>query len=294
MTNELLVKEIQNGNDVKNNMAQLYDQNRGMIYQLVKRYRNIDRMTDIDDLMNQAYIGLVDAVEHYDLDKDVLFMSYAPYRITRSVKLYLESCGRSMSLPIYVQQRIYRYNQVTSYFLANFNREPVDKELRWYLELSQKQLDSLRNTMHISATCSIDSPIDEGLTIADTIKAETDDIEALEESIDRESLSFSLWDAVHEAVKNTAEISALEFKYKDCCTMKEAGKRMGITANRARTIHDKAMRKCRNNRKIREIGEAEGIYPSSYARKKVDYSRIDSWYDDLTDEEIIQLGGVLQ
>lgn len=293
MTNELLVKEIQNGIDVKNNMAQLYDQNRGMIYQLVKRYRNIDRMTDIDDLMNQAYIGLVDAVEHYDPDKGVLFMTYAPHRIIRSVKLYLENCGRSMSLPIYVQQRIYKYNQVTSYFLANFNREPIDKELRWYLELSQKQLDSLRNTMHISATCSIDSPIDEGLTIADTIRAETDDIEALEESIDRESLSFSLWDVVHEAVKNTAEISALEFKYKDCCTMKEAGKRMGTTASRARTMHDKAMRKCRNNRKIREIGEAEGIYPSSYTRKKVDYSRINSWYDDLTDDEMQQLKAVL-
>ncbi|MDO4943403.1 MAG: sigma-70 family RNA polymerase sigma factor [Lachnospiraceae bacterium] len=262
MTNELLVREIQQGNNVKMNMEQLYNQNKGMIYQLVKKYRNIDRMTDIDDLMNQAYIGLVDAVEHYNSDNDVLFMTYAPYRIGKNIKLYLDQCGHSMSLPIHMQHKIYKYNQAVGYFLATYNREPTDKELCWYLELTQKQLVSLRKTMHISAVCSIDSPINsdgEQLTIVDTIRTETDDMEAVEESIDREHLSFTLWDAVHEAVKNAAEISALELKYKDCCTLKETGEQLGVTSSRARNMHDRAMKKCRTNRKIIDIGQSEGL-----------------------------------
>ena len=54
MTNEQLVAQIQGGLDVKENMQQLYLQNKGMIYRMVKKYRNIDNMPDIDDMMQQA------------------------------------------------------------------------------------------------------------------------------------------------------------------------------------------------------------------------------------------------
>ena len=108
MTNEQLVAQIQGGLDVKENMQQLYLQNKGMIYRMVKKYRNIDKMTDIDDLMQQAYLGLVEAVDRYEPEKGVLFLSYATYWIVQSVKRYLEQCGRVMYLPAHTQEKVYK------------------------------------------------------------------------------------------------------------------------------------------------------------------------------------------
>ena len=128
MTNEQLVAQIQGGLDVKENMQQLYLQNKGMIYRMVKKYRNIDKMTDIDDLMQQAYLGLVEAVDRYEPEKGVLFLSYATYWIVQSVKRYLEQCGRVMYLPAHTQEKVYKYNQVTGSYLSQYNREPTDEE----------------------------------------------------------------------------------------------------------------------------------------------------------------------
>ena len=65
--------------------------------------------------------------------------------------------------------------------------------------------------------------------------------------------------------------------------MKECGQRQGITIEAVRVRHNKAMRKLRSNRKIREIGEAEGIAPRPIYKRTTVNS--DSLWDDLTDEE---------
>lgn len=287
MTNEQLVAQIQGGLDVKENMQQLYLQNKGMIYRMVKKYRNIDKMTDIDDLMQQAYLGLVEAVDRYEPEKGVLFLSYATYWIVQSVKRYLEQCGRVMYLPAHTQEKVYKYNQVTGSYLSQYNREPTDEEYCCWLELTQKQLDSLRHTMRISRVESIERPLDEEFTIGDTIVARNGDMEAVEDAIAYEQLTYTLWDAVHSAVKDKKDIESLELKYKEGCTLKEASERMGCTPERVRIRQNKAMRKLRSNRKIMEIGEEEGIISISKVRKERRQSSINyrSIWNDLTDEE---------
>ncbi|MDD5969129.1 MAG: sigma-70 family RNA polymerase sigma factor, partial [Anaerostipes sp.] len=254
-----------------------------MIYRMVKKYRNIDKMTDIDDLMQQAYLGLVEAVDRYEQEKGVLLLSYATYWIVQSVKRYLEQCGRVMYLPAHTQEKVYKYNQVTGSYLSQYNREPTDEEYCCWLEFTQKQLDSLRHTMRISIVESIERPLDEEFTIGDTIVARNGDMEAVEDTIAHEQL----WDAIHEAVKDEKDIEALELKYKDGCTLKEASERMGCTPERVRIRQNKAMRKLRSNRKIMEIGEEEGIISISKVRKERRQSSINyrSIWNDLTDEE---------
>ena len=58
MNNEELVLRIQQGEDIKKNMQQLYDHNYYLLRKTAKKYSNIDSMTDIDDLMQELYIPL--------------------------------------------------------------------------------------------------------------------------------------------------------------------------------------------------------------------------------------------
>ena len=63
---EELVEQIQAGINPTENMEQLYLQNRSFIYQQAKKYA---AYADMDDLMQEAYFGLHEAVKHYKPDK---------------------------------------------------------------------------------------------------------------------------------------------------------------------------------------------------------------------------------
>ena len=60
MTNEELVALIQAGVDVQENMGQLYQQNRNFIVGIALPY---SKSCELDDLMQEAYFGLENAVQ---------------------------------------------------------------------------------------------------------------------------------------------------------------------------------------------------------------------------------------
>ena len=61
--NEKIVSEIQKGNDRSRNLELLYNQNLGLIYNVVRCYVG---QCEIEDLMQEAYIAMCQAVERYN------------------------------------------------------------------------------------------------------------------------------------------------------------------------------------------------------------------------------------
>ncbi|MDD3185542.1 MAG: sigma-70 family RNA polymerase sigma factor [Anaerostipes sp.] len=264
MDNESIVKQIRQGNNIKYNMEILYNQNKGIIYNTVKKFAYIDRMTDIDDLMQQAYISMVKAIDGYDRENDTLFISYATKVIKTDIKRYLDNTGRSMRLPVHVQEKIYKYNRLTSYFLAEYNREPTRKEYLVNMEMSERQFESLLKTMQVSSVSSLDAPIEEELTMTDIIPDRKDEMAAAERKIDKERLSVTLWDAVHDVVKDEHTTKVMQKRYKTSKTIKEIGHDMDMKPTEVRTLHDKGIRKLRMSRQIKNIAQDNGIVFDEY------------------------------
>lgn len=287
MDNETLVLKIQQDEDVKENMQQLYDQNYYLLRKTAKKYSNIDSMTDIDDLMQELYIPLYEATISYKPGNGATFITYALTCISRHLKRYLDDVGRVIRVPVHTQEKIYKYNQVSSYFMRTHNRKPTDQEFRAYLELTQKQLDSLKRSMGIMSVSSTEEAIQEDLKIGDAIADHTADMTLVDDRIDRERLTTSLWAAVSEAITDPKDYQVIEDRYKHGCTLKECGKHLGVNGERARVRESKAMRQMRNNRRIKEIGEAEGII-KPYKRN----NRVSIDYGSLTDDEVFSLSAI--
>lgn len=284
MDNETLVLKIQQGEDIKKNMQQLYDQNYYLLRKTAKKYSNIDSMTDIDDLMQELYIPLYEAVISYKQGNGATFISYALVCISRHLKKYLDDVGRVVRVPVHEQQKIYKYNQVSSCFMRTQNRKPTDREFMVYLELTQKQLDSLKRSMGIMSVSSTEEIIQEDIKIGDTIADDAADMAQVEDKIDKDRLTVTLWAAVSEAVTDPKNYQVIEDRYKRGCTLKECGERLGVNGESARVRESKAMRRMRNNKRIKEIGEAEGII-RPYKRN----NRVSIDYGSLTDDEIFSL-----
>lgn len=87
MSNEELVKQYREGN--KEALSELIEQNIKIIYKLIKKFKRCGTCIDKDDLLQEAYIGIMEATDKYDFDnpKKAKFITYAVYHIYKRLTL---------------------------------------------------------------------------------------------------------------------------------------------------------------------------------------------------------------
>ncbi len=110
MTNEQIVSEIRNGYSVTDYMQLLYESNLPLIKKFIRPYTAYEAM---EDLLQESYFGLWEAVQHYETSANVRFMTYAEYWIRQFVQWYLEKCGSTVRIPSHTRQKIARYKNRT-------------------------------------------------------------------------------------------------------------------------------------------------------------------------------------
>ena len=111
MENEELVQQIQAGVDVNSNLEQLYLQNRSFIFQLASKYSGY---VEIDDLMQEGYLGLYKAANEYITGKGAKFITYAGYWVEQYMRRYCENHSSSKRISAYMLARISKYKQFLS------------------------------------------------------------------------------------------------------------------------------------------------------------------------------------
>lgn len=95
-----LLKRYKEDND-KSAKDELVIKNLRFVNNMVrKNFGNICAMNynfDADVLFQEGVIGLMEAVDKFDMTKDVRFLSYAGFRVSRSIWLYIYNNSSSMS-----------------------------------------------------------------------------------------------------------------------------------------------------------------------------------------------------
>ena len=117
MTNEQIVSEIRNGYSVTDYMQLLYESNLPLIKKFIKPYAAYE---PVEDLLQETYFGLWEAVQHYETSANVRFMTCAEYWIRQSVQMYLEKCGATVRIPSHTRQKIARYKKCLRLEGSNF------------------------------------------------------------------------------------------------------------------------------------------------------------------------------
>ena len=83
-----------------------YESNLPLIKKFIKPYAAFESM---EDLLQESYFGLREAVQHYETSVNVRFMTYAEYWIKQSVQRYPEKCGFTIRIPSHTRHKIARY-----------------------------------------------------------------------------------------------------------------------------------------------------------------------------------------
>lgn len=262
MTNEELVALVQEGVSITDNMTMLYEQNKGFIYSIVRKFGYITYVSDschytgiteIEDLMNESYFGLVKAVEGYNPAAGASFLSYAAHWIKQSIRRYIENSGGIIRIPVHTQQKIYQYNKVSSHYLSTYNRMPTPDEYCQCMDIGKKTLVNLERTMRIS-TVSMDAPLE----TESQFRTQLVDAGDTEIVVTDRMLIKQLWDEIERLFGSNREYQVLMYRYKGSMSLEGTGKKIGVSRDAVRQDESKALKRLKVNRNIQEIAQCLG------------------------------------
>lgn len=255
MSNEELVEQIRKGINTSDNMGQLYEQNKGMICKIARRYSS---RADIEDLMQEAYFGLYEAVKRYESAAEVKFMSYATYWILQSIQRYVENNASSIRIPVHAQVLYGKYSKVVECFKEKHKRKPTDQEASRLLETSITVIQSMKKALYeVGNIDSLDQSIggeNDDILLSDSVVGLIGIENDIVDQIIEEDKKNSLWGIVEE---NTSELEnqVIVSRYKNDLTLEATGKEIGVSRERVRQMESKALKKLRTSRVKRTIAE---------------------------------------
>lgn len=232
MTNEELVTRIKNGN--KELMDKLYKQNIRYIQSLARKLcHNID---DYEDALQDAYFGLVAAVETYNKDKDVKFITFATYHIRQAIR---RGKCTAQHIPEHIQFRAAHIRKAQNELALQLGRTPTKTEISDKTGLTVSQI---KHTLYaVAPVKSIYEPLGEDdFTVADTIQDNNIDFENDIADTDEQRL-------VHDVVEDLPdkEKTVIKLYFFRRMTYKQISIQLGITDEQVRSLVDKGIRKLR-------------------------------------------------
>ncbi len=256
MDNEQLVARIRAGEDVAKNMLELYNQNRGFIVKMAKRYQGFAEM---EDLIQEGYIGLSEAVSRYDADKNSSFIHYAAFWIRQSMSRYVDNCGSVVRIPVQARGEIREYNRVVREYRKYYGEWPSDCALCRLLGVTREKLQEIRKSVQIGQMRSLSEVLGgdgEEFTLEDSIASDQDlEGDAIREA-DTAAMKRELWIAVDRLPGNLPEV--IKKRFLDGRTLKEISQEWGVTYSKVHDIQNKALRTLRQpgiSRKYRRYYE---------------------------------------
>ncbi|HUU55443.1 MAG TPA: FliA/WhiG family RNA polymerase sigma factor [Armatimonadota bacterium] len=197
---------------------------------------------EYDDLLSQAVVGLIDAVDRFDPTRGIKFETYAYYRIRGAVMDMLRELDW---LPRSIRQREAQLSRAYAALENRLTRPPTDIELARELGVTLDQLDTLAQEVALQTMQSLDEAVAPHIwetgTVGDLIadRSTPSPEDELERQAEREIVARAI-DSLPDA-----ERTVVSLYYYEGLTLKEIGSVMGVTESRACQVHGKAMLRLR-------------------------------------------------
>lgn len=115
----------------------LVEENVGLIWCVVKRFQG--RGTDAEDLFQIGSIGLLKAIDKFDLSYDVKFSTYAVPMISGEIKRFLRDDGM-IKVSRSLKELAYKSMQAGERLQSSLGREPTLEELSQELGVAKEEL----------------------------------------------------------------------------------------------------------------------------------------------------------
>jgi RNA polymerase primary sigma factor len=204
------------------------------------------------DLVSEGNIGLMKAVERFDVTKGAKLSTYAVWWIRQSIKRALSNQSKLVRLPVHLNEKMSKMRRVALRMSEELGREATDDELAAELGIAAEKVSELR-AVGIRPT-SLDAPIrDDGLTEFGESVADEQAQSPFELLRDKD-LRSKVDGLLEELNGREKKIIAERFGFGGRArkTLQEIGDTLGVSRERIRQLENFALAKLRRALSLKE------------------------------------------
>ncbi len=231
----------------------MINSNLRLVVSQARRYQGLG--LPMGDLVQEGMLGLIRAVEKFDWRRGFKFSTYGTLWIRQAIQRGLQNTGRTIRVPVHVAQRQTKLRKLESELATKLGREPSDEELA---EVADFPLEEVRELRELSRSLtSLDQTVDEEgeTSLGDLLPSERP--EPIEEITDNE-MERQLNDVVEKLPESERNVIRLRFGIggEEPRTLGQAGKELGISAERARQLEEQGLRRLARTPELAALREA--------------------------------------
>ncbi|MQN01398.1 MAG: FliA/WhiG family RNA polymerase sigma factor [Lachnospiraceae bacterium] len=200
----------------------------------------LGKTVEYEDLVSYGIFGLIDAIDKFDIHKDVKFETYASLRIKGSI---LDQIRKMDWIPRTIRQKQRQLDTAAREIEERTGHEATDEELAEELGMDEEEYYSFVSSLKVTNLVSLNEFMDAGGNEPAMDTKKNSYFEQPEEKVSREELSRKLKDALDLLTEKEKKVIVLYY-YEDL-TLKEISEVMSVSESRVSQLHTKALKKMR-------------------------------------------------
>jgi RNA polymerase sigma-B factor len=138
----------------------LISQYRPLVEKLSRRF--LPSGMPLEDLVQEGFIGLLHAIDHYDSSKNVKFITYATHCVAGQLRHFLRDRGQIIKEPAWLQELSQRVRKVTESLVQQFGRQPTTQEVADSVGLTEEAIADVEATRSLFSVASLEESIEQG------------------------------------------------------------------------------------------------------------------------------------
>ena len=194
---------------------------------------------EYEDLVSYGVFGLIDAIDKFDLNKDVKFETYASLRIRGSI---LDQIRKMDWIPRTVRQKRKKIEEAIRQIETQTGRNATDEEIAKELGIEETELNEWQVQLNVTNVVSLNEFVEQGGEPVMDARNNSHFAQP-EESIQEEELKKVLRESMDLLTEKEQKVILLYY-YEDL-TLKEISNILEVSESRVSQLHTKALAKMR-------------------------------------------------